>query len=353
MPNKKTKVVSFEAVLQILADEQVIIPTNLLPHFSDLEGNNLNAFKSLWKKISHDRKISFLSDMTDWDETDTLVNFESVAHVALQDPDGQVRAKGIKLLNNTEDPKLVPILANILKRDPEEKAREAAAVLLGKFIYLGELEEIPEQIYQMALDALFLVPQTESEIVRQRVLESIGYSSNSEVSERIEAAYNLGKSNWKESALRAMGRSADEHWEKLVLENLDHDIFGIQLAAVEAAGELELKKAKKALTLLLKDAQNLEPRLFSAVVWSLSQIGGENVKSILEALADMTEDDATLEIIEDALDNLELNEMFAREMFDFTKIDDEDHETLIDLDDENEDDDGSDEDDHFLNARLN
>ncbi len=349
MSNKKTKLISFDAALQTLAAEDVLIPTSYLPQFSDLEGNNLNALRSTWAKLSPARKYAFLTDLIDWDETDTLVNFEAVAHIALQDSDGMVRANGIKLLSYSDDAKLVPILANMLKRDSEEKTRAAAAKLLGKFVYLGELEEIPQQVQQMAIDALLLVPETEQESVRLQVLESLGYSSNEEIPNRIQTAYHSGKPVWVESALRAMGRSADERWEESVLENLDHDNPAVQLAAVEAAGELEIKKARRPLTLMLKDTESLEPELFAAVVWSLSQIGGDKVKVILGALAEMTKDDDMLEIIEDAIDNLELNEMFAREMFDFSKIDDEDHETLIDLEDEDE----IDGDDDFLKSRLN
>ena len=45
-----------------------------------------------------------------------------------------------------------------------------------------------------------------------------------------------------------------------------------------------------------------------AAVWSLSEIGGEDVRETLENLLEETEDEEAIELIENALDNLIFNE---------------------------------------------
>jgi hypothetical protein len=59
-----------------------------------------------------------------------------------------------------------------------------------------------------------------------------------------------------------------------------------------------------------------------AVIWSLSQIGGEDVRTYLESLLDATEDDEQAELIEDALDNLTFTEDMAK--FDLLAFDPDD-----------------------------
>ena len=55
-----------------------------------------------------------------------------------------------------------------------------------------------------------------------------------------------------------------------------------------------------------------EQDITSAVIWSLSQIGGEDVRTYLENLLDQIDDDDQLEFLEDALDNLAFTEDLDR-----------------------------------------
>jgi hypothetical protein len=47
---------------------------------------------------------------------------------------------------------------------------------------------------------------------------------------------------------------------------------------------------------------------YQAIIWSLSQIGGEDVRTYLETLLDEANDDEMVELIEDALLNLDFTE---------------------------------------------
>ena len=69
--------------------------------------------------------------------------------------------------------------------------------------------------------------------------------------------------------------------------------------------------------------------VFTAIVWSLSQIGGEDVRPFIETLLDQAEDDDTIEFLEEALMNLEFTE--DMEGFDLLAVDPDDE---LDLDDE-------------------
>ncbi len=124
--------------------------------------------------------------------------------------------------------------------------RAQAANALGRFVYLGELEEIPEQDLDQVEDVLLQVLQSdEHELVRQKALKSIGYSGREELKSFIQNAYLSTNDNWIKSALVAMGRSADDFWEEQVLTALLNPNPYIQREAIRAVGELEIKIGTK------------------------------------------------------------------------------------------------------------
>lgn len=94
----------------------------------------------------------------------------------------------------------------------------------------------------------------------------------------------------------------------------------VLLAAVQAAGELELSAARGVLLRMLDEEENED--IFSAIIWSLSQIGGEEVRTYLINLLDQSEDSEQTEFLEDALANLAFNEDLAK--FDLLDLDIED-----------------------------
>jgi hypothetical protein len=73
--------------------------------------------------------------------------------------------------------------------------------------------------------------------------------------------------------------------------------------------------------------------ILSAIIWSLSQIGGEDVRTYLENLLDVIEDDdEQIAFLEEALDNLAFTEDLDR--FDLLAFDPDDKLTEIDDDEE-------------------
>ncbi len=137
----------------------------------------------------------------------------------------------------------------------------------------------------------------------------------------IELAFHREDPDWQASALFAMGRSSDERWEGDVLSKLLDENPRVQLAAIEAAGELGLTPAREILLKMLEEDENDE-LVVNAAVWSLSQIGGEDARIYIESLIDETEEDDQVEFLEEALDNLAFTEDLAK--FDLLNLDLED-----------------------------
>jgi HEAT repeat protein len=110
--------------------------------------------------------------------------------------------------------------------------------------------------------------------------------------------------------LFAMGRSCDKHWEKHVLSCLHNQDDDIRSEAVHAAGELEIGLAREALFDLLADEEDVEIRRI--IIWALSKIGGEGVRSRLEELLNLEPDEEEADFIDEALENLSFTEDLAQ-----------------------------------------
>ena len=319
------KHIPFSKVLAALLDQDKPFPPSYLRSFSDLEIRDRVELKKIWKQIQPQRRINLLQDLEDLEEVDYTVSFEEIARLALKDDDPEARVIAIRLLWGSISEGLAPALINLLQSDPEVGVRAQAAAGLGYFIYAGELGEISQQTLNACEEALLAAyRQSGSELVRRRALESLGYSSREEISPLIRKAYKKQENEWLNSALVAMGRSANEQWRTNVMVMIDHPRISVQVDAIHAAGELALEEARKPLLERLEEGIEDE-EVFLEIVWALSSIGGEGVRHALEKLLEETDDDDIADVIEDALDNLFMTEGLADlGMFEFDGDDNDD-----------------------------
>ena len=159
-------------------------------------------------------------------------------------------------------------------------------------------------------------------------MESLGYSSREEVPPLLRSASANASEDWLESALFAMGKSADTQWEPLVLEQLDHENPIVKGQAIHAAGELELRSAKSRLLKQLN--REKDEYLRSELIWALSQIGGEGVEEKFEQLLAKTDNEEEASLLEEALDMLN----FTNESTDFELMEVDYQQQHLDSDDE-------------------
>lgn len=322
---------SFQTVLDALLSDRKDFPRRYLQEFSDIGTLELKTLLDVWPQVKPGRKLTLLEELDALAETDTLVSFDDFARALLTDPEPDVRTRAIRLLDEYEDPKIVPSYLDMLKNDPDLNVRVEAANALHLFVDLGELEEIPADIYHQVEDALLASAASEDNArVRRVALESLGYSSRPEVATLIESAFHREDPAWQASSLVAMGRSADERWDDYVTRSLVHVDDRIRTAAVQSAGELSLASARPILLKMLGEEE--DATILSAVIWSLSQIGGEDVRTYLENLLDQLEDDEQIAFLEEALDNLAFTEDLER--FDLLAFDPDEDLTEIDEDEE-------------------
>ena len=296
---------NLKSVLQALLDNSQLFPEKLLPFFSDISCGDLDQVKKIWPEITLERKISLLADLEEMMGADTKLSCDETAKFALTDEFPEVRAAAIALLGECDDPKLVVTFCDLLENDENDLVQIAAAEALGKYVLLGELEEIPAKAYEMSLKALTnKLTAHPSKELHQELVKSLAYSSQPEITPLIENAFKNPDPSWQLTAVIAMGRSADNRWEKPILQIIESGSPDLLMEAITAAGELELTSAREPLFQFLEDEED-DAELRALIILALAKIGGDTVKSVLQRLMEETEDDEEAEIIAMALDELD------------------------------------------------
>ncbi|MCS6908382.1 MAG: HEAT repeat domain-containing protein [Anaerolineales bacterium] len=298
--------ITLDQLKQALLDVSRPLPPVYLYRLSDLSDQDLSEIKSFWNEIPTWRKQALMEDIEELSENDPLLSYENLSLFALSDADERVRELAIRSLSYYEEPSYLNTLLNILENDQSAIVRAEAASALGRFVYMGEVDELPAERLREVEDRLIQIfTSNDALIVRRCALESLGYSSRPEVEDFMREAYYSGNRDLLASSLHAMGRSANSDWTPLVEAMLDHEDPVIRYEAARAAGELEATTCRRRL-LELVDDPDLDVRL--AAIWSLSQIGGEGVMEKFMHLYETTEDDEVFALLEDAMDNLAFTE---------------------------------------------
>ena len=315
-------------------------PAKLLYLFSDLLPEDQRDLAKLWPNIPLERRRNLVIDLVELNDSDFLYDFEAVGRVALDDEDVDVVCGGIDLLFTTEDKQLIPLYLRLLHdKKRNELIRAAAANALGPYVYFGEMEELQEEkLHEIEEALLNAYAQDPSEQVRRRALESLGYSSREEVPAMIRRAVDHIDPKWVESAMFAIGRSADDVWEEHIMEHLEDPDHEVRLQAIHAAGGVGLSAARNPLLKLLSPKSDVEFR--KEAIWALSQIGGDGVLEAFNRLQALSDDDEELSLLEEAIATLKFtNESGLYQMLDIEgdNADEIAHRHSRDPEDEDED----------------
>ncbi len=324
------KVAPFGEVISALLDMEATFPPKLLYRLSDLEGSELEQMAETWPQIPSVRRQRLLEDLESLADGNYLVDFDEVFKLGLQDTTPHCRLISIRGLWENEEPALGKVFMQILQTDPDNDVRAQAASGLGKYIYLGEMEEIKESLYEEIKNLLIeTVSGSQPEAIRRKALEAVGFATDHRVSALIEEAYSKNREDWLLSAMIAIGRSAHNQWVPQVIENLSHESSQIRLEAAQAAG---LLAAQETVPHLLQMIDDPEDDVRQAAIWSLSEIGGMDARAALEELLKISKDEEEMDFLEEALDNLDVSD--AALEFDFLNLSEEDLELMIGEEDE-------------------
>lgn len=299
-----TELAELRQLLDQLADTTQTIRTSQLFGLSDLAGEQLDAFQATWVSLATAQRRRLLHALAELAEANIQVSFDAIFRSCLDDADNQVRAAAIHGLWENEEMGLVGPLLSMLRQDPSERVRTAAAAGLGRYVLAGELDKLEAPVQMRIMNELLtsFYLTGESIEVRRRAVESVSYACTPEVNQALETAYYEDDENMQLSAVLGMGRSCDHRWQAIVLAELESRSPAMRYEAALASGELALRPAVPVLAVLLDDS-DLQVR--DATIWALGQIGGQQAKDLLLSAYDVADEDTRM-AIDDALAEHEL-----------------------------------------------
>ncbi|HEU4324432.1 MAG TPA: HEAT repeat domain-containing protein [Roseiflexaceae bacterium] len=307
-----------------MEEERVPIPTVLrtigassrrlamvdLKGLSSLGAADRAEFWPLWQKIADARRAEIAHATVELSEDNVDLDFAELWYWLLEDDSAPVRVNAVEGLWEDTSMRVLRRMLGLLRQDPSEEVRAAAAVGLGHYAYtaaLGELDS-DELAEALAEDLLAAVRDEREPLeVRRRALESAGYFSDSDaIQQQIERAFRSDEQLLRESALVAMGRSMLERWLPTIAGQLESPSPALRYEAARAAGEMA-DTARSLLGKLLPLLNDSDTEVALAAIWAMGQIGGERAKRALQQVR-KSGDPARSQAAEEALEELTLGD---------------------------------------------
>jgi hypothetical protein len=314
---------NLDELLAQLGSMKQSIPYPKLYPLSDLSRDRVGEFRMAWETLDAEERRRIIHALVEFAEATFEVNFDAIFRIALEDPDHEVRATAIDGLWENEDANLIGPFLVMMRQDPSPQVRAAAASGLGRYVLAGELEKLAEPVESRIMTELLTVGLLagESIEVRRRAIESAAYACTPEVHDMLEMAYYDEDEKMRLSAVVGMGRSCDQKWKSIILEELQSHSPAMRYEAAWASGELMLQQAVPVLARLVHDPDR---QVSNATIWALGQIGGPQAKRILIDAYDEADED-TETALDEALAELALAEgELDLALYDFTGEEEED-----------------------------
>ena len=305
-----------EFLNQLPEDDDAAINYASLAELSRLTGPEASEFGQLWLEWSSERVLDIVERMVSLCEDQLDVEFEVIYKQGLKHPNPTVRIASLKGLEETEDRALVIQLGKILKFDPVEEVRAAAAIPLAHLSIMAEAGKLSARYRDALEDALYGVMENEREIqeVKLKAMEAVSVFAAERLTSHIESAWSSGDLNARQSSLFAMGRTSDPKWIEYVIPDLEHDAASVRYEAATAMGELGEEHHLRVMDAPLDD-EDLTVQL--AAISAVELIGGDAAKVKLE-LKLASSEPQVVELVQQALqtmkDEEDLDEVVTQEM---------------------------------------
>lgn len=299
-----SKATPFNEVLDILVGTEDPFDAGVMYGLSGLGSVQLNNLERIWPTIEIERRRQLIQHLNTVSEANFEMDFRSINHMALEDPDSEVRRHAIEGLWEDETIHLLHKLVNIIRTDLSQDVRTSAIIELGRFILLGEYEEIGKADARMAQDVVLQILNSNEDFdVRRRALEAIANCGRDGISDMIREFYVHDEPTMRISAVFAMGRTCDSAWAAEIIDELNSPVPEMQYEAARAAGNIQLAEAIPHLARVIEETEDTE--ILEIAIWALGEIGGEAARKLVKQIitrAEAEEDEEILAAAEDAMD---------------------------------------------------
>ena len=299
---------SFESTLADISKSSKRLSSEQLISLSGLDSEEAGLFVGPWLEVSTERRLQILTEIAELAEDNVELNFDAIFKVALSDGYETVRIAAIRGLHENEAVSLIKPYIEILREDPAADVRREAAVALGRYALLAALDRLDTSQAAELKAVLFESAENleEEERVRARSIEAAGAFGDDDTQSLIESIYREEESLWlRVGAVDAMGRSADEDWLPLLIEEMDNLAPEMRHAAAFAAGEIGSASSVQPLKILAVADPDREVQLVA--IRALGEIAGDQARVALKSILFEGEDELR-EAVEEAMAMIDFDE---------------------------------------------
>ena len=293
-------------LLTDLTDVEKPVTYSGLLQLTDLPVEGLAELKSVWPKLSTERRREIVRKLIELADDNVEFDFSSIFKSCLTDDDDAIREMAAKGLWETEDRTMIRPLVKLLENDTCAEVRASAAMSLKNFAVMSQYGKLLTRDGDSIRQALLAVANrpTEDFDVRRRAIEAVASFNTSETNIAVREAYESDNPTLVQSAIYGMGQSSNADWVPTVVDEMSNPLPAVRFEAVTACGLLGEETDAPHLLRLLRDDDS-EVRLAS--IKSLGMIGGTTAKNALQQhLSD--EDEAIEEAAREALIGLEFED---------------------------------------------
>lgn len=281
-----------EEALAEIGDHNRPIVLSELKVFNDLDQDETEIFEIEWPRIEPSHRRNLAQAMQEVGEASLELDFRAIFSILLTDEDPAIRIAAVKGMAEDTRRSSLRRLSELLTTDPDDGVRANAAITLGAWALRageGNLDQRTSTELLQTLWTAFDDRQT-STLVRQRLLETLGYLADSDprVNQEIGSAHQRFDDGWQAAALCAMGRTGLEQWLPTITTSLRSNEPLLRFEAVRAAGELG-DLAESIVNHIARAAADGDVEVATTAIWALGQIGGAAARRFLEQLVNDSE----------------------------------------------------------------
>jgi HEAT repeat protein len=295
-----------EFLARLPEDDSAPISYAALAELSGISSAEAAELARNWEEWPAERVRELFRRLASLAEEQAALEFEVVFKAGLDLADAATRAIAVAALAESTDRTLAASFAGLLERDPNATVRAAAASSMATLCTLaaeGRLRGKDGERMRLAL-LRALEDAAQPAAVRMRALETAAIFGGERVHALIGEAFRSGDSRLQQSALFAMGRTADPRWLEDVVSALDAPGPALRYEAVSALGEIGGEEHVHLLKGPLDD-EDLEVQ--AAAVSALERIGGPGAVRLLKQALESPEP-SIREVAQEALEMIEAEE---------------------------------------------
>ncbi len=250
------------------------VPRSDLHCLADLSDAEAAELQQFWPLISNRRRTRTAEGCLHLVRISHALQFKSFFCHLLTDPNFKVRVLAAEGLGSDVYLEVLPHLELAATQDESNEVRLAAVKALGRYLKVGEeyfwADTSQSQIREI-LSQLISDPG-QSLVLQCAALESIGFSPDVLFELQLLEAYGSELEGFRVSALVAMGRSGNKHWENRILEACNDQSVAVRTAAVKAGGMLGIESLLDIGLYIIELESDSQLRI--AAIEALGRLGG-------------------------------------------------------------------------------